>query len=176
MLFELPPIRQLDLLIHNLLASLLNQCYPQILPIWTEILIIILGGIALSQWIVWGKLNPYVRRNPRYWIFPVLLLCSFGLLGAGLYCARWLLPIPLILLTWGATVFSILISIELSFQKNLIDQQQCEIDRLQTVEQTAVISQARKLMHRLASDIHDGPLQELKLIMDRLELLQMEFP
>lgn len=101
---------------------------------------------------------------------------SFGLLGAALYWARWLLPVPLIFLTWGATVFSILISIELSIQKKLINQQQCEIDRLQTVEQAAVISQARKLMHRLASDIHDGPLQELKLIMDRLELLQMESP
>jgi signal transduction histidine kinase len=116
------------------------------------------------------------RPNSRYWLFPILLLGSFGLLGAGLYWARWLLPIPLILLTWGATVFSILIAIELSLQKKLINQQQCEIDRLQTVEQTAVISQARKLMHRLASDIHDGPLQELKLIMDRLEILQMESP
>jgi signal transduction histidine kinase len=116
------------------------------------------------------------RPNSRYWLFPIFLLGSFGLLGAALYWARSLLPIPLILLTWGATVFSILISIELSLQKKLINQQQCEIDRLQTVEQTAVISQARKLMHRLASDIHDGPLQELKLIMDRLELLQMESP
>jgi signal transduction histidine kinase len=61
-------------------------------------------------------------------------------------------------------------------QQDLINQQQCEIDRLQTVEQAAVISQAQKLMHRLASDIHDGPLQELKVIMDRLELLQLQHP
>ena len=61
-------------------------------------------------------------------------------------------------------------------QQDLINQQQCEIDRLQTVEQASVISQARKLMHRLASDIHDGPLQELKVIMDRLELLQIQYP
>jgi signal transduction histidine kinase len=31
-------------------------------------------------------------------------------------------------------------------------------------------------MHRLASDIHDGPLQELKVIMDRLELLELQHP
>jgi len=61
-------------------------------------------------------------------------------------------------------------------QQDLINQQQCEIDRLHNVEQAAVISQARKLMHRLASDIHDGPLQELKVIMDRLEILQSQFP
>jgi signal transduction histidine kinase len=63
-----------------------------------------------------------------------------------------------------------------AIQQDLINQQQCEIDRLQTVEQAAVISQARKLMHRLASDIHDGPLQELKVIMDRLELLEVQHP
>jgi signal transduction histidine kinase len=55
-------------------------------------------------------------------------------------------------------------------QQDLINQQQCEIDRLQNVEQTALISQARKLMHRLASDIHDGPLQELKVIMDKVNV------
>ncbi len=31
-------------------------------------------------------------------------------------------------------------------------------------------------MQRLASHIHEGPLQELKLVMDRLEILQMNFP
>jgi signal transduction histidine kinase len=145
-------------------------------------------GLGLGWSLLWSLVLPKLpfmpqlnlclrdRPNPRYWLFPILLMGSFGLLGAGLYWAQWLLPVPLIFLTWGATIFSILIFLELSLQKKRINQQQCEIDRLQTVEQTAVISQARKLMHRLASDIHDGPLQELKLIMDRLELLQMESP
>jgi signal transduction histidine kinase len=44
------------------------------------------------------------------------------------------------------------------------------------MEQEAIISQARKLLHRTASNIHDGPLQELKLIMDDLELLKMNQP
>jgi signal transduction histidine kinase len=147
---------------------------------------------SLSLGLVWSHLWSFVlpklpftpqlnlsrrdRPNSRDWLFPILLLGSFGLLGAALYWARSLLPVPLIFLTWGATVFSVLIYLELRLQKKLINQQQCEIDRLQTVEQSAVISQARKLMHRLASDIHDGPLQELKLIMDQLELLQMESP
>jgi signal transduction histidine kinase len=43
-------------------------------------------------------------------------------------------------------------------------------------EQTAVIAQTRKWVQRLAADIHNGPLQELKVIMDRLELLQIQHP
>ncbi|MCG9890919.1 MAG: hypothetical protein MH252_07575 [Thermosynechococcaceae cyanobacterium MS004] len=125
-----------------------------------------------------SQLNPCHsdRSNSRDWLFPILLLGSFGLLDAALYWARLFLPVSLIFLALGATVFSVLISLELILKKKLIDQQQCEIDRLQTIEQAAVISQARKLMHRLASDIHDGPLQELKVVMDRLELLQIESP
>lgn len=103
-------------------------------------------------------------------------MSSFLLPREGQSWQYWSLTITLLGLTWCATLLSVFLCMQLRRQKNLINQQQCEIDRLQTVEQTAVISQARKLMHRLASDIHDGPLQELKLIMDRLELLQMESP
>lgn len=155
---------------------LLPQSYTHNVPIWTQAMVIILGSIVLSKWIVWGRLNPHVRSKPLYCFFPFLLLGSFGLLTAGLFWAQWVFPVTLTLMIWGGTALFILISLELILQKKLINQQQCEIDRLQTVEQTAVISQARKLMHRLASDIHDGPLQELKLIMDRLEILQMESP
>ena len=70
----------------------------------------------------------------------------------------------------------VLFSSRLNWQKNLIDEQQCELDRLHNIEQTAAIAQARKLLHRMAADIHDGPLQELKLVMDRIELLQMNYP
>ncbi len=43
-------------------------------------------------------------------------------------------------------------------------------------ERQAVLLQARKLLHRVASDIHDGSLQELKLVMDQLELLNLHQP
>jgi signal transduction histidine kinase len=109
-------------------------------------------------------------------MFSSSVMSSFLLPREGQSWQYWSLTITLLGLTWCATLLSVFLCMQLRRQKNLINQQQCEIDRLQTVEQTAVISQARKLMHRLASDIHDGPLQELKLIMDRLELLQMESP
>jgi signal transduction histidine kinase len=109
-------------------------------------------------------------------MFSSSVMSSFLLPCEGQPWQYWSLTITLLGLTWCATLLSVFLCMRLRRQKNLINQQQCEIDRFQTVEQTAIISQARKLMHRLASDIHDGPLQELKLIMDRLELLQMESP
>lgn len=160
----------------NLLASLLTQTYYRTVPLVLQGLFILLGGLLLSYWIVIGKLHPHYTRNYRYWSLPIFLLLSFGGLSAGLWWIHWLLPPTLPLFVWGVTLCSVFLSLELGVQKALITQQQCEIDRFQTAEQSAIISQARKLMHRLASDIHDGPLQELKLIMDRLELLQMQSP
>lgn len=160
----------------NLLASLLTDSYYQVIPSWLQNALIILGGILISQWIILGKLNPRSRRRYRYWLYPPVGLGTFALISVLLLGQGWILPLTLPLLTWTATVISVWISVLWGIQNDLIHQQQCELDRLQTVEQTAVISQSRKLMHRLASDIHDGPLQELKLIMDGLELLQMKFP
>lgn len=37
-------------------------------------------------------------------------------------------------------------------------------------EQEAILSRTRKILHRTASDIHDGALQDLKLVMDKIEL------
>ena len=153
-------------------ANLLAQSYYRTLPFWAQSLIIILGGITLSRWIVWGKLNPHLR-NRHYWLLHILFLGSFGLLCEGLFWARSAVSVPLSLLAWGVTALSAIVWMELGLRQDTIDQQQCEIDRLHTVEQSAVISQAHKLLHRIASNIHDGPLQELKVVMDRLELLQM---
>jgi signal transduction histidine kinase len=119
--------------------------------------------------------HPTIKRS-RYWLYPLLGLTGLGLLHFAFLAQGWVLPLILPLITWTATGLSTLFCLQLGLQQDLINQQQCEIERLQTVEQAAVISQARKLMHRLASDIHDGPLQELKVIMDRLELLQLQHP
>jgi signal transduction histidine kinase len=93
-----------------------------------------------------------------------------------MFWIQLLIPISLTVLILVAIGLLILFALRISWQKNLINQQQCEIDRLHTIEQVAVISQARKLLHRIAANIHDGPLQELKLVMDQLEFLQMNSP
>jgi len=160
----------------NLLASLLTRSYYQIAPVWVQNALILLGGIFFSQWVVFGKLYLGELKKYRYWLYLAGGLGGFTVISVVLYGLGWIFPLALLFATWLTTGASVFFSLLLGVQNDLIHQQQCELDRLQTVEQAAVISQSRKLMHRLASNIHDGPLQELKLIMDNLELLQMKFP
>jgi signal transduction histidine kinase len=156
----------------NLLASLLTGTFARIVPTWLQNVLIVLGGILISKWVVLGKLNSRARRRYRYWLYPVLGLGGFGTIAIVLFGQGWVLPITLPLFTWTATGVSVFISLLLGVQKDLINQQQCEIDRLHSLEQTAAIAQAKKMLDRLASNIHEGPLQELKLVMDRLEILE----
>jgi signal transduction histidine kinase len=157
----------------NLLASLLAGSFDQIVPSWLQKALIVLGGILISQWIVFGKLDNRARKRYWYWLYPVLGLSGFGLVSLVLFGQGWILPITLPLFTWTATGVSVFISLLLGVQKDLINQQQCEIARLHSIEQAAAISQAKKMLHRIAANIHAGPLQELKLVMDRLEMLQL---
>ncbi|HBE33530.1 MAG TPA: hypothetical protein DD990_20005, partial [Cyanobacteria bacterium UBA11368] len=156
----------------NLLASLLTGSFARIVPSWLQKALIVLGGILISQWIVFGKLDRRARKRYWYWLYPILGLSGFGLIGVVLFGQGWILPTTMPLVTWAATSVSVFISLLLGVQKDLIDQQQCEIDRLHSIEQAAAISQAKKMLHRIAANIHEGPLQELKLVMDRLEMLQ----
>ena len=155
----------------NLVASLLTPSFYRIVPMWVQNVLILLGGILISKWVVFGKLNGRARKRYWYW-YPILGLGGFGIASVVLFGEGWVLPITLPLFTWTATGLSVFVSLLLGVQRDLINQQQCEIDRLHSIEQTAAISQAKKMLNRLAADIHEGPLQELKLIMDRLEILQ----
>lgn len=155
----------------NLLASLLRGSFYRIVPTWLQNVLIVLGGILISKWVVFGKLNGRARKRYWYW-YPILGLGGFGIASVVLFGQGWILSITLPLFTWTATGLSVFVSLLLGVQRDLINQQQCEIDRLHSIEQTAAISQAKKMLARLAANIHEGPLQELKLIMDRLEILQ----
>lgn len=116
------------------------------------------------------------RQAKMIWLFHLILLGSLGILGVVMFWLEIYVPIVLPLLILVTIGLLILFAFRLNWQKNLINEQRCEIDRLHTIEQTAIISQTHKLLHRIAANIHDGPLQELKLVMDRLELLQMNYP
>lgn len=114
------------------------------------------------------------QRSARtLWLFHLILLSNLGIFSVVMFWLQLHVPIVLPLLILVVIGLLILFALRLNWQKNLINEQRCEIDRLHTIEQTAVISQTHKLLHRIASNIHDGSLQELKLVMDRLELLQM---
>ncbi|OKH39705.1 hypothetical protein NIES2119_05465 [[Phormidium ambiguum] IAM M-71] len=156
----------------NLLASLLTGSFYQTVPNWLQKVLVLLSGVLISQWVFFGKLNNRARKEYWYWLYPTLGLSGFIFISLVLFGQGWFLPVTLPLLTCMATIASVFICLLLGVQKDLIEQQQCEIDRLRSIEQTAAISQARKMLHRIAANIHEGPLQELKLIMDRLEMLQ----
>ena len=116
------------------------------------------------------------RQARRIWLFHLILLSSLGILSVVMFWLQLYVPIIIPLLILVAIGLLILFALRLNWQKNLINEQKSEIDRLHTIEQTAIISQTHKLLHRIAANIHDGPLQELKLVMDRIELLQMNSP
>ena len=160
----------------NLLASIITNSYYSIAPRWLETLIAIAGGILISRGIVLEMLKLNYPR--QFWILllPLGIFSGLFILSIIGLAIRLIFPITLLLFTWSATVISVILCMRFGLREDFIRQQQCEITRLTSVEQEAAISQARKLLHRIASNIHDGPLQELKLIMDDLEVLQMNQP
>ena len=128
---------------------------PETLPKGLQFVIILLGGIGVSHWVMVRvreaamrnreaalRDRPIIKRS-HYWLYPLLGLMGLGLLYFAFLAQGWILPLALPLITWTATGLSTLICLQLGLQQDLINQQQCEIDRLQTVEQAAVISQAR---------------------------------
>lgn len=75
------------------------------------------------------------------------------------------------ILTWFGTGASVAVCLLLWQKQHQLHQQQRTL-----AERQAILSQARRLLHRVATDIHDGPLQELKLVMDGIELLAIIHP
>ncbi|MEH2207081.1 MAG: hypothetical protein V7K53_23910 [Nostoc sp.] len=71
---------------------------------------------------------------------------------------------------WTATGISVFIYFIWVRQKEVIILQNYHISQLKAAEQEVILSRTRKILHRTASDIHDGALQDLKLVMDKIEL------
>ena len=83
---------------------------------------------------------------------------------------KWILLIIQPLLVWTATGISIFIYFIFGRQKEVIALQNYQITQLKAAEQEAILSRTHKILNRIAADIHDGALQELKLVMDKIEL------
>ena len=157
----------------HFLGNLLTNSFYRLAPQWLSELIIIGIGVVISEVIVAIMLQSRSRQQNRYKLALTILVCLFILRLIGFW-QRLIFPVTLSLLTWMATGFSVIVWMLLDIRRNLIQQQQGEITRLKSVEQEAVISLARKVLNRISANIHDGPLQELKIIMDSLEILKIE--
>ena len=147
----------------NLMASLMTDSFLQIPPQWVELIIIIFGAVFISSGVY----------NCQNWRLLWLILAIFGGYLGGcliLWKYKWILLIILPLLVWTATGISVFIYFILGRQKEVITLQNYQITQLKAAEQEAILSRTRKILHLTASDIHDGALQDLKLVMDKIEL------
>lgn len=160
----------------NVLGNLLTQSYYRLAPRWLSIAIAIGGGVVISEIIV-GMMLQQARSQKQRW-HELAMSMGGGLffLGFMSFWQRLIFPFVFYTITWGATGFSVVFCMWLGIRENLIQQQEGEIARLRAIEQEAIVSQAKKLINRISANIHDGPLQELKLIMDSLEILQLDCP
>ncbi|MBW4686468.1 MAG: CHASE2 domain-containing protein [Komarekiella atlantica HA4396-MV6] len=147
----------------NLMASLMTDSFLQISPQWVELIIVILGAVFISAGVF----------SYQKWCLLWLVLAIFGgYLGVCLilWKYKWILSIILPLFVWTVTGISVFIYFIFRRQKELITLQNYQITHLKAAEQEAILSRTRKILHRTASDIHDGALQDLKLVMDKIEL------
>lgn len=154
----------------NIIASLISARYYRILPTWCDWSISFVGAIIVCGLFICGM--DFSRFTyPKNFIWLVL-----GIMGiyTGLALLLWqyhyTLPIIIPLSTWSASAISTYVCLVMALQKKLIAQQRQAIEQLQHAEEKALMLQNRKLLQRVASDIHDTALQDIKVLMDKLEL------
>ena len=154
----------------NILANLINGNYYQTIPYFINIFFIAIGSVLISIIVN----NFYLNNKNIYLVLILFIMLIYILSVIFSWYFRLIFSIILPIFTWILTAISLKINLKLIEQQNKIQQQKNELDRLQSIERKAIISYAKKLLHRVASNIHDGPLQELKMVMDEIELLEIE--
>lgn len=151
----------------NVLASILsnNVQYP-LSQEWS--LGLTLAGSMLVAWL----LSPGLSKSRLWWLTrgPLIVLgiplAYAALLPTG-FAWRVVLPITLPILTWVLTGISMTLVLLLKKSR-----EQAAKQRQELTQRNATLSRTRKVLARVATDIHDGPLQELKLVMDQVEELE----
>lgn len=155
----------------NLIGNLMTDSFLRTSQSWFNSIITTLGAIFFSLLVSFQIIqNKSQYIHSKIWLSLGVI---GGYIGLGLLSFQQELTVPLAtpILTWLGTGASVAICL-LLWQK----QQQLRTQRQALAERQAVLLQARKLLHRVATDIHDGPLQELKLVMDGIELLAIKHP
>ena len=164
------------------ISSLLQGEVFQVVPFSWRAGAMALAGLGTGVVLTIG-LN--LRRNGtvllislwgRVAIVALLTAAYYGGSMASLLVGHWLWPIAMPPLVAGATTLTTLVSLLLIHSRDRLQAHQRELERMQQEEQEAITRQARKLLYRVATDIHDSELQELKLVMDEIELLQLDNP
>ncbi len=147
----------------NIMASLMTDSFLQLPSQWVELIIVIIGGFLIS-------IGIYNYQNWRLLLIVFAIFSGYFGLCLIVWKCKWILLIIQPLFVWTITGISIFIYLIFGRQKEVIALQNYQITQLKAAEQEAILSRTRKILNRIAADIHDGALQELKLVMDKIEL------
>jgi signal transduction histidine kinase len=152
----------------NLIASVMTRSFLATTPKDTYSTITILGFVLMSLYITnrFNKPKNQLIRLADLW-FLLGMTGSYLGISLLLFLQGLLLPFSIPILGWLGTGSSV--ATYLLFRQSVQQRQKL-------AERQAVLLQTRKLLHRVATEIHDGPLQELKLVMDQIELLNIHNP
>jgi signal transduction histidine kinase len=166
----LTPFGDMDALdLHaNLIAGLITGQRDRQLPTGLDIALVICFGLVCG----------WVLADRRARVAGIALLVGYLLLVFALAQSPLALLLPVVppLATFVFTGNTLYYLRRVQAERERRAAQEAELDRLRRAEREAVLNQAKKLLFRVATDIHDRPLQEMKLVMDNLEELLLDLP
>ncbi len=150
----------------NLLASIIDNSFYRVLGFSLSFGVILAGAALIISLFLLISAQP----KKRLLIYGSMIIIGVPIIYSGVIVLaayfNLILPIVLPISAWiligNSTIISLLIW---RYQEQVSQQKQ------KLVERTAILSETQKLLSRVATDIHDRPLQELKLVMDRIEEL-----
>lgn len=155
----------------TLIGNLMTNSFLLASPEWLNLTLSVLGAMYFSLLTsVQIFTNKFQSIYTKIWL-SVGVIAGYTSLNLLVFGQGLALPLATPLLTWLGTSLFVAVSL-------LLWQKQRQLGKQQQIiaERKAVLLQARKLLHRVATDIHDGPLQELKLVMDGIELIAINHP
>jgi len=155
----------------NLMASLIGKSFYDVVRFEVSLGITLFGLVLVSGLLALGGTKSKVWYVG--WGVLIILGLTTGYFGLFLLAFQNKIVLPLILPigTWVATGVSVALSLICWRYQDQVTQQKHTL-----MNREAVLRQTRKLLSRVATDIHDGPLQELKLVMDQIEEIEPMLP
>lgn len=155
----------------NIIHNLLTKSYYQVIPNWANLTIIVLGSMVFNLLIIIPNKNFQKDFSlAKFFLTYIGLFLIYLILFIIFLSINIFIPIIIPLLTWLLTGLPTFVCISYIRTQEGIKSREIEIINLKKVEKEAILINTRKILKRTARDIHDGALQQLKLVMDEIEL------
>lgn len=157
------------------IASLMTESLYVPLPRWLGITLLISSGMLISYLVIVGM------KPSASFVFSctciggiIVMGISFAIFTIILFSFQITIPILLPIFTGIGCISSALVCVWVQKQQDSIAQQQLKIQQCITQQQRVSLIEAQKILYRIGDQLHSSTLQELKLLMDDLELMQWE--